>query len=199
VFVSVYEGKTHSRERLESREDDDDDGVEGESVIGRGRKWRRRLEMGLVREKKRGRLKGTYDENRLFRGTYEVENDFMDEPGLSNLWKDIIEQNFYDDFADDDALCIWFIVLRGERGLEDMVYDLAVVFFVQGAVWRYGHVWLEMCKEGREGLCAARCIGGGRLCGDIVVVTVVLCDYCGYVVEDERREVGSLGAEMELA
>jgi hypothetical protein len=46
LLVGVYERKTHSRERLESREDDDNDGVEGECVIGRGRKWRRRLEKG---------------------------------------------------------------------------------------------------------------------------------------------------------
>lgn len=46
VLVGVNEGKTHSRERLEGRENNDDDGVEGESVIGRGRKWWRRLEMG---------------------------------------------------------------------------------------------------------------------------------------------------------
>lgn len=46
LLVGVYEGKTHSRERLESREDDDDDGVEGECVSGSGRKRRRRLEMG---------------------------------------------------------------------------------------------------------------------------------------------------------
>lgn len=54
----------------------------------------------------------------------------MDEPGLSYLWKDIIEQNFYDNFADDDALCIWVIIVRGKRGLKDMVYNLAVVFSV---------------------------------------------------------------------
>lgn len=56
-----------------------------------------------------------------------------------------------------------------------------------------------MGKEGGEGSCAARCVGGGRLCGCIVIVTVVLCDYCGYVVEHESREVGSLCAEMEIA
>lgn len=75
-------------------------------------------------------MTGTYDENRLFRGAYEVYNCFMDEPGLSYLWKDIIEQNFYDNFADDDALCIWVIIVRGKRGLKDMVYNLAVVFSV---------------------------------------------------------------------
>jgi len=46
LLVGVNKGKTHSRERLEGREDDDDNGVEGKCVIGRGRKWRRRLEMG---------------------------------------------------------------------------------------------------------------------------------------------------------
>jgi hypothetical protein len=46
VLVGVNKGETHSRERLEGREDDDDDGVEGECVIGGGRKWWRRLEMG---------------------------------------------------------------------------------------------------------------------------------------------------------
>ena len=78
----------------------------------------------------RGDLTGTYDKNRLFRRAYEVENCFMDEPGLNDLWKDIIEQNFYDNFADDDALCIWVIIVRRKRGLEDMVYNLAVVLSV---------------------------------------------------------------------
>ena len=54
----------------------------------------------------------------------------MDEPGLSDFRKDVIEQNLYNDFADDDALCIWVIIVRGKRGLKNMVYNLPVVFSV---------------------------------------------------------------------
>lgn len=74
VLVCVDKSEAGGREGLKGGEGEDNEGGLGRRQLGRGRVWE------------------------------EVEDRGVDEPGLGELWEDVVEEELEGDLAEDEAL-----------------------------------------------------------------------------------------------
>jgi hypothetical protein len=65
---------------------------------------------------------------------------------LGDLGENVVHEDFDQNLTYDNALYFWFIVLWRQAELQNDINDLAVVFWINLAIGRYGGVRLDLGK-----------------------------------------------------
>ena len=121
----------------------------------------------------------------VFRRWQQIKDGLVDEPGLRELWDNVIDEDLEDNFCNDVAFHFRLVLLWRHANAKDNIDDLAIIVRVHGSVREHGHMWLKVCKERWQRQRPSCSIGGCDLCLSGSVIPDMLCENHRHVVEHE--------------